>query len=115
MSVEKSAELSEGAISRLADELWVRLVGANCDPIEVNLRAKLALEQRIVNAAVPAFGLDRLATEEAAAYIGLKAETLRERRKRQALQIPPPYRYGRKLFWRRTELDVWIENHREEV
>ena len=104
--------LPESVVDNLADALWARMVGANCDPIELNLRAKLALEHRLLGGSAPAFGLDKLGTEETAAYCGVKAETLRDKTKRRILGTPPPYKYGRKLFWRRSELDRWIERQR---
>ena len=112
MSPHQNHLLPESVVDSLADALWSRMIGANCDPIELNLRAKLALEHRLIGGGAPAFGLDRLGTEETAAYTGLKPETLREVGKRRALRLPPPYRYGRKLFRRRSELDAWLENQR---
>jgi predicted DNA-binding transcriptional regulator AlpA len=112
MLVSNNLSLSEAVIAQLADELWGRIVGANCDPIELNLRAKLALEHSLLgNSSLP-FGLDKLGTEETGAYIGIKAETLRDKTKRRVLGIPAPYNLGRKLFWRRSELDQWIERRR---
>lgn len=112
MPPRESLALPENVVDKLADALWARMVGANCDPIELNLRAKLALEYRLVGGNAPPFGLDRLGTEETAAYTGVKAETLRDKTKRRTLGIPKPYNYGRKLFWRRSELDEWIEKRR---
>jgi predicted DNA-binding transcriptional regulator AlpA len=108
----ESLLLTESAVDNLADALWARIVGSNCDPIELNLRAKLALEHRLLGGSAPPFGLDKLGTEETAAYTGVKAETLRDKTKRRILGIPQPYNYGRKLFWRRSELDQWIERQR---
>jgi hypothetical protein len=107
-----NSTFSEVAIDRLADQLWARIVGANCNPVEINLRAKLALEHCLLGSDVPPFGLDKLATEETAAYIDVKPDTLRDKKKRLILGIPAPYKYGRKLFWRRSELDQWIEQQR---
>jgi predicted DNA-binding transcriptional regulator AlpA len=104
--------LSNETIDTLAEALWQRIVGAHCDPIEMNLRAKLALEQRMLGSTSIPFGLDKLSTAETAAYIGCEPETLRDKTKRKALGIPVPYAMGRKLHWRRSELDVWIEQHR---
>jgi predicted DNA-binding transcriptional regulator AlpA len=97
-------------LDSIADALWGRIVGVNLDPIE--LRAKLALEQKLLGGAVVPFGLDKLGTEETAAYIGVQPETLRDRAKRRTLGLPLPYSFGRKLFWRRSELDPWIESKR---
>jgi predicted DNA-binding transcriptional regulator AlpA len=112
MPSHESLPLPESIVDKLADALWARMAGANTDPIELNLRARLALEHRLLGGSVPAFGLDKLGTEETAAYIGLNAETLRDKTKRRTLGIPTPYKYGRKLFWRRSELDQWIERQR---
>ena len=38
--------LPEEVIANLAEALWARMVGSNCDPVDLNLRAKLALERR---------------------------------------------------------------------
>ena len=105
--------LPNQAIEALAEVLWSRMVGANCDPIDLNLRAKLALEARLLGSQRVPFGLDRLSCEETAAYIGVLPETLRDRVKRRALGIAPPYHVGRKLMWRRSDLDRWIETKRE--
>jgi predicted DNA-binding transcriptional regulator AlpA len=112
MTFSSNLSLSEAVIAQLADELWGRFAGSNCDPIEMNLRAKLALEHSLRGKGALPFGLDKLGTEETAAYIGIKAETLRDRVKRRILGVPPPYNLGRKLFWRRSELDQWIERQR---
>jgi len=53
-----------------------------------------------------------MSASETAAYIGVQAETLRDKSKRRALGIPEPYSIARKLFWRRSELDPWIEARR---
>jgi excisionase family DNA binding protein len=102
----------EALIDSLADRLWAKMVGASLDPIDLNLRAKLALEHRLLGGDKPSFGFDRLSTEEAARYIGVQAETLRDKHKRRVLGCPQPYAIGRKTFWRRSELDSWIETQR---
>jgi predicted DNA-binding transcriptional regulator AlpA len=106
--------LPDDTISALADTLWARMVGANCDPVDLNLRAKLALETRLLGGSRTPFGLDKLSCDETAAYIGVLAETLRDRSKRRALDIPEPYHIGRKLYWRRSDLDPWIEGRKEQ-
>jgi hypothetical protein len=58
------------------------------------------------------FGLDKLGTAEAASYIGVQPETLRDKVKRRQLGLPTPYSFARKLFWRRSEVDAWIEAQR---
>jgi predicted DNA-binding transcriptional regulator AlpA len=105
--------LPDDTISALADALWAKMVGANCDPVDLNLRAKLALETRLLGGSRTPFGLDKLTCEETAAYIGVLAETLRDKTKRRALGIPEPYHIGRKRYWRRSDLDPWIESRRE--
>jgi hypothetical protein len=112
MLLPDNLPLPESLVDNLADALWARMVGSNCDPVELNLRAKLALEHRLVGGNPPSFGLDKLGTDETAAYSGVKAETLRDKTKRRILGVPLPYKYGRKLFWRRSELDQWIERRR---
>ena len=112
MLLPDNLPLPESLVDNLADALWARMVGSNCDPVELNLRAKLALEHRLVGGNPPSFGLDKLGTDETAAYSGVKAETLRDKTKRRILGFPLPYKYGRKLFWRRSELDQWIERRR---
>jgi predicted DNA-binding transcriptional regulator AlpA len=104
---------TQETLDALADRLWARITGAYCDPIELNLRAKLALEYRLSGSTMqPPFGLDRLTAAETAAYIGVQAATLQDNHKRRALGIPAPYSIGRKIFWRRSELDPWIEAQR---
>ena len=107
------AALPDEALDHIAEALWAKMVGANCDPVDLNLRAKLALETRLLGGSRIPFGLDKLTCEETAAYIGVLAETLRDRSKRRALDIPEPYHIGRKLYWRRSDLDPWIESRRE--
>ncbi len=104
--------LPQLVIDQLADALWARMTGAGIDDIDLNLRAKLALEQRLLPSAQPPFGLDRMTGAETAAYIGVELPTLHDKKKRAALGIPEPYHLGRKLFWRRSELDAWIERQR---
>jgi len=55
---------------------------------------------------------DRFLTlKEAAAYVRLSQRTLR----RQINQIQPrPFKYGRKLLFRKSDLDQWMENYRLE-
>ena len=104
--------LPEDVIADLAEALWAKMVGSNCNPVDLNLRAKLALESRLLGCDKVPFGLDKLGTEETAAYIGVQPETLRDKEKRRHLGLPTPYAFARKLFWRRTELDDWIEAQR---
>jgi predicted DNA-binding transcriptional regulator AlpA len=116
MMMEKNemgdADFPDEMIESLADALWARITGAHCDPIELNLRAKLALEMRLTRNILPPFGLDKLSTVETAAYLGCEPETLRDKTKRKSLGLPQPYSFGRKLHWRRSELDPWIETQR---
>jgi hypothetical protein len=93
---------------------YAKLVGANFDLIEHDLRMRLALEQRLTGAAAVPFGLDRMNTTHTAGYLGLKPETLRSTAKRKLLGLPEPYSFGKKLFWRRSELDAWVERQRRE-
>jgi hypothetical protein len=106
--------LDDKLIGGIADAIYAKLIGANFDAVEADLRLRLALEQRLTGAGAVPFGLDRLTTTDTAAYLGLQAETLRSTAKRKALNLPDPYNYGKKLFWRRSELDAWVENQRSE-
>ena len=99
-------------IEQLAGALWSRMAGADFNTVDQHLRAKLAIEQKILGQATPPFGLDKLSTEEVASYAGLATETLRQTSKRRALRLPAPYPIGRRLFWRRSEIDAWIEQQR---
>ncbi len=103
------ADLVDG----IADALWARLVGANFDPIEHQLKLRLAIEQQLSSSNGVPFGLDRLSTDDTAAYLGLQSETLRSKVKRRKLGLPDPYAFGRKMWWRRSELDGWIEQRRQ--
>jgi hypothetical protein len=102
------AKLIEG----IADAIYEKLVGANFDLIENDLRLRLAIEQRLTGSGAVPFGLDRLTTTDAAAYLGLQPETMRATAKRKVLGLPTPYCFGKKLFWRRSELDAWVEQQR---
>src|SRR5262249_840227 len=105
--------LPDDLIDGIADALWARLVGANFDPIEHQLKLRLAIERKLSATECVPFGLDRLSTDDTAAYLGLQSETLRSRVKRRRLALPEPYSYGRKMWWRRSELDGWIEQQRQ--
>jgi hypothetical protein len=71
--------LPEEVIAGLADALWAKMIGSNCDPVDLNLRAKLALEARLLGGNSVCFGLDKLGTAETASYIGVQPETLRDK------------------------------------
>jgi hypothetical protein len=104
--------LDDKLIGGIADAIYAKIVGANFDIVEHDLRLRLALEQRLTGSGAIPFGLDRLSTTDTAAYLGLQAETLRSTAKRRTLGLPEPYNYGKKLFWRRSELDAWVERQR---
>jgi hypothetical protein len=104
--------LPEDVIAALAEALWAKMIGSSCDPVELNLRAKLALERHLIGGNRVPFGLDKLGTSETASYIGVQPETLRDKVKRRHLGLPAPYAFARKLFWRRSELDAWVETQR---
>jgi hypothetical protein len=72
----KELPFPEKVIVDLAEALWAKMVGSNCDPVDLNLRAKLALESRILGGDKVPFGLDKLGTAETASYIGVQPETL---------------------------------------
>jgi hypothetical protein len=104
--------LDDRLINGIADAIYSKLVGVDFDVIDHDLRLRLALEQRLTGSGEVPFGLDRLTTNDTAAYLGLQAETLRSTAKRKLLGLPVPYNYGKKLFWRRSELDSWVEAQR---
>ena len=106
------ARLDAKLVADIADAVYTKLVGANFDLIENDLRLRLAIEQRLSGIATAPYGLDRMTTLDAATYLGLQAETLRATAKRKTLRLPEPYSYGKKLFWRRSELDAWAEKQR---
>jgi hypothetical protein len=51
-----------------------------------------------------------LNSAEAAAYLNVPITTLRSRRAVWGLH---PFRVGRALMWRKSELDAWLERNRE--
>ena len=112
MRADLLERLDDKLIIGIADAVYAKLVGANFDLIEHDLRLRLALEQRLTGAGAVPFGLDRMNTTDTAAYIGLQVETLRSTAKRKLLGLPEPYNYGKKLFWRRSEIDGWAEQQR---
>jgi hypothetical protein len=77
--------LDDNLISGIADAIYCKLVGADFDIIGHDLRLRLALEQRLTGSGAVPFGLDRLTTNDTAAYLGLQAETLRSTAKRKLL------------------------------
>jgi hypothetical protein len=86
--------VNDAFTAALADKICERLTGLCFAAQEADLRLRLALEQRVTGASAISFGLDRLSTTDAAAYLGLQAETLRATAKRKALDLPTPYIYG---------------------
>ena len=50
------AILPDEALDHIAEALWAKMVGANCDPVDLNLRAKLALETRLLGGSRTPFG-----------------------------------------------------------
>ena len=99
-------------IDEIADRLYARFVGSDISVIGQELRMRLLLEQNLNPGAPVPYGLDRLDVWQTAEYIGLKPETLRDRTKRRKLGMPNPFSIGKKLAWRRSELDGWIEGQR---
>lgn len=99
--------------SSFLDQLATSIVDRLISPsLECNLRLRLALEHRLAGGSIP-FGLERLNTDDAATYLGIKAETMRSTAKRRGLDLPTPYNFAKKLYWRRSELDAWVERRRE--
>jgi hypothetical protein len=81
------------------------------ETIHANLRHRLLLEQHILGG-TPPFGIDKMTTVETANYIGVAPQQLRSPSAREELGLPVPYGIGKKMFWRRSELDRWIETKR---
>jgi len=99
-------------LDEIADRLYARFVGNDISVIGQELRMRLLLEQNL-NPGVPVpYGIDRLDVWQTAEYIGLKPETLRDRVKRRKLGMPEPFSIGKKLAWRRSEVDQWVEGQR---
>ena len=61
----------------------------------------------------PPFDEDRMTRSQAAAYIGLSPATLATDATRKQLGIPF-YRLGNRVFYRKSDLDVWLETRRVE-
>lgn len=61
--------------------------------------------------ATPAFPDERLTRVQAAEYLGLKPNTLAIDAMKRHLGVPF-YHVGRKVFYRRSELDAWLTSHR---
>ena len=59
----------------------------------------------------PSFDQDRLTREEAARYLGVSPTTLIIDARQQHLNVPF-YRVGKRCYYRRSELDAWLESHR---
>lgn len=59
--------------------------------------------------ALPAFNQDRLSRREAAEYLGLKVSTLAADVTTKRLGLPY-FKVGSRVYYRRTELDQFIEN-----
>jgi predicted DNA-binding transcriptional regulator AlpA len=97
-------------LDEIADRLYARLVGSDISVMGQELRMRLLLEQNLNPGAPVPYGIDRLDVRRpSTSYIGLKPETLRDRAKRRKLGMPDPFSIGKKLAWRRSELDGWIE------
>ena len=62
--------LSQDVLASIADAIWARMVGSRFDPAEHHLKVQLAMEQRFGPSGAIPFGLDRLTTEDTAAYLG---------------------------------------------
>lgn len=57
--------------------------------------------------AAPSFADDRIGHDEAARIIGLQASSLELKDVRTRLNIPH-YKIGRRVFYRRSELERWV-------
>lgn len=54
-----------------------------------------------------------LTTKEAALYLDMKYKTLNDSRVRERLKgrkSPPHYKKGRFVFYKKKDLDAWLEN-----
>jgi hypothetical protein len=102
----------EKLIDGIADKIYEKLTGDNFNLIENDLKLRLAIEQRLSGTGVAPFGFDRMSSVDAAAYLGIVVETLRSTAKRKSLKLPEPYGFAKKLYWRRSELDLWVEQQR---
>ena len=103
--------VNDAFTAALADKICERLTGLCFAAQEADLRLRLALEQRVTGASAISFGLDRLSTSDAAAYLGTGGNAARHGEAQTSL--PLPYAYGKKLFWRRSEeASAWVERRR---
>lgn len=59
----------------------------------------------------PDFSQDRMTRKQAAEYVGLRTSALEADVSRQRLRIPF-YRIATRVFYRKSDLDAWIEQHR---
>ena len=59
----------------------------------------------------PDFPSDRLTRQQAADYLGLKLATLEADVSTRRLSIPF-YRLGGRVFYRRSDLEAWLESRR---
>ncbi|MDR3408981.1 MAG: helix-turn-helix domain-containing protein [Methylovirgula sp.] len=105
-------EIDDDAIKDLAFQLWAHLYYAGAEPRDLNLWTALAIETKLAARGGPPFGLDRLNPSEMAAYLGIADEIVSNRTKRQHFGLPEPFAIGHRLYWRRSELDEWIEAQR---
>lgn len=64
------------------------------------------------NNAVPSFETDRIGFDEAARITGLASTSLQLREIRERLSIPH-YKVGRRIFFRRSEIEAWVEGRRQ--
>ena len=67
--------------------------------------------QAIERGTRPPFDVDRMTREEAARFLGLEVSTLEADVSRRKLAIPF-YRIGRLVYYRRSELEAWVEARR---
>jgi excisionase family DNA binding protein len=56
-----------------------------------------------------------MTVEEVAEYLGLSVDTLYSYRSNGADLGPPAIRIGRRLRWRQTDVDAWIDERAEKA
>ena len=112
MTKTKTPPYFPSEVDQIADRLYARFIGEGVNCISQELRLRLFMEQSLRPDATVPFGLDRLDVWATADYLGLSPDTLRDRTKRRKLGMPQPFSIGKKLQWRRSELDVWVDQRR---
>jgi excisionase family DNA binding protein len=61
----------------------------------------------------PVINKDFLSIEDVAAYFGININTAWKWRQKN--KLPPAYKFGKLVRWRKEDVDVWAEKHREDL